>query len=277
MPNSRHISAPGIRPDRRHTGPARDHHLLTSRSARSYFPGHPQPRSFVAQVSPRAGRPGRTMSHAHAAAPQAAASAGRRVRRGTLVLSALGVAALAPAGLAAAAPSVPDGFTITSFSAPPATSPATVGADDVARLDGHDFVGFNDGVPKTGPAATGPQNSTVVEYNDDGTIANTFSVRGRVDGLGADPANHRVIVTTNEDGNSTFHTLDPTAAVPVVDYAYSPNPPRARTRSTTTRRTPAAAPTRSRSSTARSTYRRQTRTTAPLNRTPIRRPPPPSW
>jgi hypothetical protein len=164
------------------------------------------------------------MPAAHASSSQAFAPASHGARRGSLLLAVLGVAALGPAGVAAATPSVPDGFTITSFAPPPVASPATVGADDITRLDGHDFVGFNNGVPKTGPAATGPQNSTVVEYNDDGTIANTFSVRGRVDGLGADAANHRVIVTTNEDGNSTIHTLEPTATTPVVDYTYSPNP-----------------------------------------------------
>jgi hypothetical protein len=164
------------------------------------------------------------MPAAYASSSQAFAPAPRGARRGSLLLAVLGVAALGPAGVAAATPSVPDGFTITSFAPPPVASPATVGADDITRLDGHDFVGFNNGVPKTGPAATGPQNSTVVEYNDDGTIANTFSVRGRVDGLGADAANHRVIVTTNEDGNSTIHTLEPTATTPVVDYTYSPNP-----------------------------------------------------
>lgn len=153
----------------------------------------------------------------------------RRGRRmpsveGPLFLAVLGVAALFPTAVAVATPSVPDGFTLTSFAAPPVTSPATTGADDVTRLDGHDFVGFNNGVPKTGPTGTGAQNSTVVEYDDDGAIAATFSVRGRVDGLGADAANHRVIVTTNEDGNSTIHTLEPSAATPVVDYTYSPTP-----------------------------------------------------
>lgn len=164
------------------------------------------------------------MPHVHASSSQAFAPALRGARRGSLLLAALGVTTLGPAGIAAAAPSVPDGFTITTFAPAPVTTPTTVGADDITRLDGHDFVGLNNGVPKTGPAATGPQNSTVVEYNDDGTIANTFSVHGRVDGLGADAANHRVIVTTNEDGNSTIHTLEPAAATPVVDYTYSPNP-----------------------------------------------------
>jgi hypothetical protein len=146
-------------------------------------------------------------------------------RGGSLFLGVLAGATLLPAAMAAAeAPSVPNGFKITNFAPAPVTSPATAGADDITRLDGHDFVGFNNGVPKTGPTPTSPQNSTVVEYNDNGTIANTFPVRGRVDGLGADVANDRVIVTTNEDGNSTIHTLEPTAATPVVDYTYSPNP-----------------------------------------------------
>jgi hypothetical protein len=164
------------------------------------------------------------MPHAHASSSQAFAPAPQSARRGSLLLAVLGAAVLGPAGVAAAAPSVPDGFTITTFAPVPVSTPVTVGADDITRLDGHDFVGFNNSVPKTGPAATGPQNSTVVQYNDDGTIANTFSVRGRVDGLGADAANHRVIVTTNEDGNSTIHTLQPSAVTPVVDYTYSPNP-----------------------------------------------------
>jgi hypothetical protein len=145
-------------------------------------------------------------------------------QRGSLFLVALVAGTVIPAAVAAAAPSVPDGFTVTTFAPAPGTSPATVGADDIARLDGHDFVGFNNKVPKTGPKETGPQNSTIVEYNDDGTVASTFSVRGRVDGIGADPVNDRLIVTTNEDGNSTIHTLEPTAASPVVDYTYSPNP-----------------------------------------------------
>jgi hypothetical protein len=142
----------------------------------------------------------------------------------SLFLATLAAVTVLPAAVAAAAPSVPAGFTITAFSPVPVTSPPTEGADDIARLDGHDFVGFNNKVPKTGPTETSPQNSTIVEYNDGGTVANTFSVRGRVDGIGADPANDRLIVTTNEDGNSTIHTLEPTAATPVVDYTYSPNP-----------------------------------------------------
>jgi hypothetical protein len=149
---------------------------------------------------------------------------GARGFRGSLFMATLGAVTLLPAAVAPAMPAVPAGFTITAFAAPPVTTPATVGADDIARLDGHDFVGFNNGVPKTGPETTGPQNSTIVEYNDDGSVARTFTIRGRVDGIGADPANDRLILTTNEDGNSTIHTLEPDAATAVVDYSYSPNP-----------------------------------------------------
>ncbi|MDQ6818661.1 MAG: hypothetical protein M3018_14850, partial [Actinomycetota bacterium] len=54
----------------------------------------------------------------------------------------------------------------------------------------------------------------------------TWSIRDKIDGIGADPLNHRVIVTENEDGNTHLFTLTPSApaAQRVVQYAYSPNP-----------------------------------------------------
>ena len=145
---------------------------------------------------------------------------------GLVVGAAVGLGLLALPGAAlAATPAVPEGFTITTFATAP-LAPASTGADDIARLDGHVFVGFQNAVPKTGPGSTGPQDSTIGEFNGDGSLLAAFSVRGRVDGMAADPANNRLVITTNEDGNSAIHTLAPTAPVgsQIVDYTYSPNP-----------------------------------------------------
>jgi hypothetical protein len=88
------------------------------------------------------------------------------------------------------------------------------------------FVGFANGVgPDGAPGPLGP-NSTVVEYNKDGSVAHTFSLTGKVDGLTADPHDGRLIVTVNEDLNSSMYVLrpdaDPTAQV--VHYSYDPSP-----------------------------------------------------
>jgi hypothetical protein len=146
-------------------------------------------------------------------------------RRGGVALLATG-AGLALTGTAAAAPVAPNGFTLSTFATAPATTPVTKGPDDITLLDGHVFVTWQNGVPKTGGTAAGPTNSTVIEYSPQGTVLNSFSVVGRADGIGADPANKRVIVTVNEDGNSSLYTITPGAAPgsQVVHYSYSPQP-----------------------------------------------------
>lgn len=146
----------------------------------------------------------------------------RRARH-ALALIAMAGGALALPAAADALPSVPSGFTITTFASPPA---GASGGDDIAVLDGKTYVGFSNGVPKTGPAATGPQDSTVASYNADGSAGPTYTVRGHVDGVTADPANHRVVVTVNEDGNSALYVLTPSAPAgsQIASYTYSPDP-----------------------------------------------------
>ena len=95
------------------------------------------------------------------------------------------------------------------------------------RLDGHLFVGYQNGVGSNGePNSTAGTASTLVQYNDDGSIASQWQLVGKIDGMGSDAANHRVIVTVNEDSNSSLYTVTPSAApsAQVVHYLYSPNP-----------------------------------------------------
>lgn len=89
------------------------------------------------------------------------------------------------------------------------------------------FVGWQNGIgPKGEPSATGQTNSTVVEYSSTGAELASWSLPGKVDGMGADPERHRVIATVNEDGNSSLYTIR--AQAPgnrqVEHYTYSPAP-----------------------------------------------------
>lgn len=147
----------------------------------------------------------------------------RRVR-GRLFGVVLGLVALGPAGAAAAAskpkPSVPPGYTITKLADAPK---GATNCDDLARLDGHLFMGCQNASMSGG----GGGNSTLVEYADDGSVLNRWSIPDKIDGVGADALTHRVIVTLNEDAKSHLATITPSApsGQQVVNYNYSPGAP----------------------------------------------------
>lgn len=136
-----------------------------------------------------------------------------------------------PAAAAAAGPSVsPPGFTITALQNPTAGAVAT-GPDDIAALHGRVFVGWQNGVDTMGqPGPNGP-DSTVIEYGARGQALNHWQIPGKVDGMGADRRNGQLILTVNEDGNSSLFTLRPYArpSVQVMHYTYSPAPDSATT------------------------------------------------
>ncbi|MBR7829306.1 hypothetical protein KDK95_23565 [Actinospica sp. MGRD01-02] len=94
--------------------------------------------------------------------------------------------------------------------------------DDLAAVGSHLFVAFQNGVDSKGGTAGKPLNSTLVEFELNGTIDHSWPITGKIDGLGADSANSRVVATVNEDGNSSLYTigLDGT----VKHYTYSQNP-----------------------------------------------------
>jgi len=155
------------------------------------------------------------------------ASPNRSLRRGGALIAAAGALALPAAGAAAdgaGLPSVPSGYSISLFAQAPmgASSP-----DDICVLDGRVFVAYQNGVGPNGePNAQGGTASTIVEYRDNGSVAGQWSVTGKVDGLGADPREQRVIATLNEDSNSSLVTISPFAPAgdEVVSYTYSPSP-----------------------------------------------------
>ncbi|MDQ6688834.1 MAG: hypothetical protein M3Z50_14785, partial [Actinomycetota bacterium] len=116
-------------------------------------------------------------------------------------------------------PTVLPGFTISKLAAAPA---GTMSCDDLAFLEGHFFLGCQNQTLSSG----GGGNSTLVEYTAAGALLKTWSIKDKIDGVGADPLSHRVIVTENEEGNSHLFTVTPSAPAvqQVVQYAYSPNP-----------------------------------------------------
>ncbi|MGI8904613.1 MAG: hypothetical protein ACR2IP_13405 [Solirubrobacteraceae bacterium] len=110
--------------------------------------------------------------------------------RGALFLLALAIAALGPAAGAVAAtaakPSVPAGFKIAKLAAAPK---GTMNCDDLASLEGHFFMGCQNKATSGG----GGGNSTLIEYSDTGTVVKTWSLKDKIDGLGADPLNQTLL------------------------------------------------------------------------------------
>ena len=99
--------------------------------------------------------------------------------------------------------------------------------DDLTVLDNHLYTNYQNGVgPDGAPAGDGTTSSTIAEYDLTGHLTHTWSLRGRCDGLTADPSNHRLIATVNEDSNSYLATITPAAATAaaVALYSYSPSP-----------------------------------------------------
>jgi hypothetical protein len=147
------------------------------------------------------------------------------MRRPRLLAAALAVIVVSVAigaadAYAAPAPSVPAGFTITKLAAQP---PATASnCDDLAFLEGHLFVGCQNKTLSVG----GGGNSTLIEYTTSGGVLNTWSITDKIDGMGADPLNHRVIVTLDEDAATHLATITPSAASgqQITYYTYSPDP-----------------------------------------------------
>ena len=84
--------------------------------------------------------------------------------------------------------------------------------DDITAV-GHDlFVGFQNGVGSQGePSTDGNLDSTIVEFTPGGHVIHQWDIKGKCDGLGADPERHLVIATVNEDFNSSIYTIAPRA------------------------------------------------------------------
>ena len=145
-----------------------------------------------------------------------------RARAYTAGLAAMGIGVLCwaqPAAAAAVKPTVPAGFTITKVADAPK---GAANCDDLAFLDGNLFMGCQNKTLSNG----GGGNSTLVEFSPTGTVVNTWSIKDKIDGLGADPLKHYVILTLDEDANSHLATVAPSApsGQQITNYTYSPDP-----------------------------------------------------
>ena len=149
--------------------------------------------------------------------------------------------------------------------------------DDITMLGGHLFAGFQNGVgPQGEPSADGNTDSTVVEFTPAGHVLGKWDIKGKCDGLTADPRARLVIATVNEDAHSSLYTITAGRARPAPEsgtITYSkPLPhfggtdaisstgarcssaPRLPARPARRRRSPATRPSTSRGSTRRGTW-----------------------
>jgi len=95
------------------------------------------------------------------------------------------------------------------------------GPDDLTNIGTDIYVAFQNGVPSTGGAPGTPATSTIVKFTPQGSIEQTWPITGKIDGLTADPAHHRVIATVNEDGNSSLYTVPSDGGTTPTHYAYA--------------------------------------------------------
>ncbi len=99
-----------------------------------------------------------------------------------------------------------------------ATGPSgTSGVDSLTTAGGSIWAEYGNGASSNG----GPGSSTLVQYAPDGTVQNTDTITGSVDGLKTDPVTGQVWALVNQDGNSSLRLIDPaTGAVGApLDYA----------------------------------------------------------
>ncbi len=96
--------------------------------------------------------------------------------------------------------------------------------DDITRYGDELFTTFQNGVGPQGQASTdGNRDSTIVEFTLSGAYLRQWDLRGKCDGLTANPATGLVIATINEDANSSLDSINPWTGR-VVHYSYSKNP-----------------------------------------------------
>jgi hypothetical protein len=107
-------------------------------------------------------------------------------------------------------------YTVNVF----ATGAAVSGTspDSVAYGDGSLWISYQNGADSTGASGS----STVVRYSPTGTVLNTWTIKGNVDGLNIDPGSGLVWALQNNDGNSALTVINPvTNATTAYTYGNS--------------------------------------------------------
>ena len=93
--------------------------------------------------------------------------------------------------------------------------------DDITMTGGNLFTGFQNGVgPQGEPSTDGNRDSTVVEFTAKGRVVRQWDIKGKCDGLTADPYTGQVIATVNEDLHSSLYSIAP-ASGQLTHYLYS--------------------------------------------------------
>ncbi|HLJ32613.1 MAG TPA: hypothetical protein VKU38_03135 [Ktedonobacteraceae bacterium] len=109
------------------------------------------------------------------------------------------------------------GYTVTLFARRPATSTAP----DAVVVDGnHVFIDYQNVTAKD---CTDTNTSTIIEYNMNGSQVKTFSVAGHSDGMRVDPSTGLLWISSCEDGNAKFFTIDTTSGT-ITPYTFSAAP-----------------------------------------------------
>jgi hypothetical protein len=93
---------------------------------------------------------------------------------------------------------------------------AFIGPDSLVVDNGFVYIGYQNTTAKD---CTDKFTSTVVQYDMNGKMLKMFTVPGHSDGMRADPSTHLLWVTSCEDGNPKFVTIDPTSGT-VTPYTF---------------------------------------------------------
>jgi hypothetical protein len=76
---------------------------------------------------------------------------------------------------------------------------------------------------KTAKDCTDQKSSTIVEYMMSGSVVKAFTVPGHSDGMRIDPSTHLLWVTSCEEGDPKFVTVDPSSGT-VTAYTVPSTP-----------------------------------------------------
>ena len=97
---------------------------------------------------------------------------------------------------------------------------AFAGPDSLVVDNGFVYIDYQNTTAKD---CTDNNTSTVVQYDMHGKMLKTFTVPGHSDGMRADPSTHLLWVTSCEDGNPKFVTIDPSSGT-ITPYTFPKTP-----------------------------------------------------
>jgi hypothetical protein len=106
----------------------------------------------------------------------------------------------------------------TLFASGSAVGPNVSGPDSITVGNGSVWVSY---VPGGTPSDNFTGTSTIVQYGLSGSILNTYTLPGSVDGLKINPSTGDVWALQNQDGNSRLSVINPGSKI-ITTYNYAP-------------------------------------------------------